>query len=138
FVPKGLAGPSFTKLLRICDLILMVTFRLSVMTGHYQGEVSTALSMQLSKSVIRILPRTPQTPFHLIIMSPETPPSCDGFSEDVYFNSPDRCEKQVTCEGNAWQDPGQQSYPGLPSPSHSRDKNITLTTGGMDQSIMIA
>lgn len=27
--------------------------QLSVMTGHYQGEVSTALSMQLSKSIIR-------------------------------------------------------------------------------------
>lgn len=44
--------------------------------------------------LFRILPRILQTPFHLIIMSPETPPSCDSFSEDADANGPDSCEEQ--------------------------------------------
>lgn len=40
-------GPSF----------LLITFsQLPVMTGHYQGEVSTAFSIQLSKPIIRTGP----------------------------------------------------------------------------------
>ena len=34
------------------------------------------------------LPGTAQTPFHLITMSPETPPNCDSFSDILCFNDP--------------------------------------------------